>query len=634
MPALPRVLRAYGRDAAGAFGLAPLEIVLGLVVAATFSVMIREEEAEWWVRVVTSAGLALPLLLGLSVLRWREVITDSARWGVAAAVVVGAVVHGLWLFDPDREADGWRVAALLGAAVFALSLVPVVGMPRGPRRRLALWHFNFLLLARIVTVVGYGAALYAALAGAVAAVSSLFELKTPEELYGDLAGWIFFALVPWVVVGGIPEVTEEAEEENVRRGVRLLGRYFYFPVLTLYLAILLAYAVKVLVTGEIPKNVLSPIVLLAGLFGFLGSVLLEPLGRHPEHPGVARLIRFFPLLLLPLLPLAAWALWERLDQHGWTEFRYLRSVVLAALGVLAVLGTVRLARRRSPVLVTVPAVLGAALLLASVGPWSATAVSRRSQQALLREGLRQAGLLTGGGVVKLRPAPRPPTDSVVVPPAPMVSREIPPPAEPPGRLVAKEVFDRIRGSTRYLYDAHGPESLEGIFGEDVARYGSGWTLAEAIPIRAGCDPREERYVPLALAGDSAVRVPAGMLYHFEAVRRDPPLPRPTGTPEPLRVEIEGGGLIAHFGGATPWTGRSDLRRLLAGVEARAARECDETGGAPGWNLSADEARFPLVGPDGRPRGELIVQSASIRRPKGSRPGLLLESASGLLIVKE
>lgn len=626
MSRTPQALRTYARDAAGAFSLAPLEVVLGLLVAVTFSVAIRGEEMEWWWRIATSAALALPLLFGLSVLRARRVIGAATRWAVSAAVLAAAAAYGTWVMDPDRSTEAWRFIALLGAAVMAVSLVPVVGVRGDEERRREFWRFDALLLARLVSVVAYGIALFAALAGAVAAVSSLFELKTPEHLYQDLMGAVFFALVPWVVAGGIGELVAVPVGEGSRapRALRLLGRYLYAPVLAVYLAILLAYAVKVLVTGEMPRNLLSPIILLAGLFGFLGSLFLEPLNRDPEHTGVARLVRVLPALFLVLLPLATWAVWVRRDQYGWTEFRYLRFALLIALGVLSLLGVYRLVRRREPLLLAVPVVLGATLLLGAVGPWSASAVSRRSQEARLRAGLREAGLLADGRLARpLLPA-EPPVDIT----------------DPGRKLVSRELHDRITGSVSYLYEAHGPEALRAVLGAQVNGFGDGWRLANALPVRPGCDPDEAVQSVTASLPDGAP-VPGilgGTLHRVErAGGRDAP-ERDAG--RPIQFQIGETELRVHAVGRERWTARVDLRPLIARLSSGGRGDCGPEPRFGSDQLSPVGALFSLTDEAGRPRGQLLLTTVAIGRrspdPRASATEgpFRLEHASGLVLVVE
>ena len=615
---VPNALREYAADATGAFRRAPLEVAVGVATAVIFSVTVRGSAEEDLAHFLVAAALALPLLLGLSALRARGAIGAATRWGMAAAVLLGAVAYGAWVFDPEREAEGWRFVALLGSVVMAVSLVPVVGVEERAAKRMAFWRFNLRLLTRIVTVVAYGGALFAALGGAVAAVINLFDLDTPRYLYADLGGAIFFGLVPWVIVGGLDELIAgpEGAEDRAPRMVGLLGRYLYAPVLAVYLAILLTYAVKVLVTTEAPKNLLSPIILLAGLFGFVGSAFLEPLRRDGGYSGVERIIRYLPLPMLLLLPFGLWAVWVRRDQYGWTEFRYLRFAILVALAVLAVMGTIRVLRRREPLLLLVPVVLGVTLLLSSFGPWGATAVSRRSQEARLRAGLESAGVLRDG--------------RVSVPLAgPMV-------AAPDTIPVSPEDYERISGSLTYLYDAHGPEAVQDLFGVDVSAYENGRGLLGAFRFRAGCPADQRiRFVSATLADSVPIPAfPGGTLYRLsgyrERMQRD--------STSRLRYTNEEA-FVRVGDGPASWTARADLRPLVTRLTSAGGTGCEVTGDSRTIALSAGEARVPLADSTGTVRGEILVTQMVVREEgDGSAddpPGpLRLDHLDGLVVVRE
>jgi hypothetical protein len=623
---IPQSVRAYARDAAGAFALAPVEVLLGLFVAVSFSVALRQTDGmDEWSRIAASAALALLLVFGLSLLRARGVIGDGARWAGTALVLAAAAAYGAWVVDTERETEAFRFAALLGAAAMALSLVSVVGVRDHERRRRDFWRFNAMLLARIASVVAYGGALFAALAGAVAAVSSLFELKTPDHLYQDLFGAVFFALVPWVVAGGVPELVAEAEpggEGRAPRAIRLLGRFLYAPVLVVYLAILVAYAVKVVATGEMPKNLLSPIILLAGIGGFLGSLLLEPLRRDPEHAGVARLVRVFPAVLLALLPLATWAVWVRRDQYGWTESRYLRFALLLALGVLAAVGVYRLARRREPVLLLVPVVLGATLLLSAFGPWGASAVSRRSQEARLRQGLARAGLLRDGRFT-----------GTLQPPDTQAAR----PVADTRRTIPSELHAQVTGAISYLYASHGPESLRGVFGPVLDRYSGGWEVAKALPVRPGCEGDEELQsvhaslpVQLPVAG-----LAGGTLYRVQRAAHSEPT-EPRGGP--VQLQLAGTGLRVHAAGPERWTAQVDLRALVARLTSTGPDGCGPGDRFASAEILPAEAVHPLTDPTGAERGQLVLTEVAVARPEAgadtARGPFRLESVSGMVLVRE
>ena len=609
-------LRAYFRDAREAFAHAPVEVLMGVVVAVTFSIAIRaegQEGGEWWMRVFAAAAIALPLVFAASVLRARGVVGGPARWGATSLFLAVAGAYAMWIFDPDLPSEGWRATALAGAAWLALTLVPLAGGGDDEARRWRFWRFDALLLARIITVGLYGAALYAALAGAVAAVVSLFELDAPDHLYQDLAGAVFFALVPWVVAGGVPALAAEVRDRSSvpLTAVRRVGRYLYAVVLVVYLAILFAYTVKVLATGDLPKNLLSPIVLFAGLAGLLGGIFLEPLLEDPESRGVGRLVRAFPALLLPLLPLPIWAVGVRQDQYGWTEFRYLRLVVLLALLVLAIAGTVRLVRRRRPLLALVPALLAAALLAGSVGPWSAQAVSRRDQSARLRSALADAGLMRGGRLV--RPL-------------------LPPKAGPTERVtLAPDRYERVTGSLRYLFRTHGPRAAARVMGADLRAYEYGEEVIQALAIREGCRVQHQVVVWGELPEAAPMRVRGGTLYNVHSRE----MGAPPGTELVVAVPITLGTTAARLelGGLRA---RAELAPLVARIRARPLEECEGTSTGH-TTLAVDDARVSLVDEQGRARGELIVMrigygSTSSDTTGRPLPPLRLMQVQGLAVV--
>lgn len=602
-------LRAYFRDARDAFTHAPVEVLMGVALAVAFSISVRSRDGEWWVRVFTAAVIALPLVFGVSVLRARSLLSAGARWGATALALTCAGAYAVWIFSPKLESEGWRAVALASAAWLALALAAFPGDATGRRRRF--WRFNALLLGRILAVGLYGAALFAALAGAVAAVTSLFELPRPDHLYEDLVGAVFFALVPWVVAGGVPGLAAEGEGHAPLTAVRRAGRYLYAVVLVVYLAILFAYTIKVAATGDLPKNILSPIVLFAGLAGLLGGIFLEPLQDDPESRGVARLVRLLPALLLPLLPLPIWAVGVRQDQYGWTEFRYLRLLVLVALAVLAVWGTVRLARRRAPLLAPVPAVLAAALLLGSVGPWSAQAVSRRDQTARLRSALTRAGMMRDGRLLR--------------------------PLLPPGKYsrtpttIPDDQYAHVSGALGYLYDSHGAAAASRALGTDVARYDNGVNAVSALGLRAGCgrDFTGMHFGTLPAGTPIAANGGTVFVVSTDEWRRggDPPA-------DAAGIKVEGTTATVTRGGPAPWSARADLAPLARIMVRHRASVCD----GPSQNavFTHANARVPLLDAQGQSRGELVVTSMrygiSGSEPRNSKV-MRVEGLDGVVIAR-
>ncbi|HYW13818.1 MAG TPA: DUF4153 domain-containing protein, partial [Longimicrobium sp.] len=367
------------------------------------------------------------------------------------------------------------------------------------------------------------------------------------------------------------------------------------------LAVLYAYAVKVLATGELPRNLVSPLVIAAGLIGLLGAVLLEPVHDDDEHRGVSLLIRAVPALLLPLVPLALWALGARLGEYGWTEFRYVRVAAVVAIGILAVAGTIRLVRRGRPLQGTVPAVFAAVLLLSALGPWSAPAVSRRDQTDRLRAELRRA-----------RIDPRTlPADSVQVDSA---------------------GYARIASASRYLLDAHGIGALQAVIPSLPDTTRSVWAMGETLGLRLrDCGPLEWSTGELAWQGQAVRGLMGGTLAEVQLSASQPAELAAVGLRATLtddRLRVQGAG----------WSAEADLAPLRARLWT-APQNC-----TPGYarvsaavQLAPPDALVTLRDGSGQARAQLVVTRISVgmpvaRTPSAKRPGVHVREVTGFLVV--
>src|SRR5690606_39228449 len=218
----------------------------------------------------------------------------------------------------EYEAERWRAFLLVAAAVAWLVAVPAfAGERAGAVQRMR--RIDGRILLRLIGAQLYGIALFAGLALALRAIDVLFELRLRSEIYGHVWGWISFVLVPWVVLGGLRDYVRSLDQESAVAGVaQRIALFLVPPLLAVYSVILSAYVVRIFITQEIPKNLVSPLVLAAGGIAALGLLLFDP---RPAARGVNRWLRIAPALFLPLVPLGMWALVLRTNQYGLTEFR-------------------------------------------------------------------------------------------------------------------------------------------------------------------------------------------------------------------------------------------------------------------------------------------------------------------------
>jgi hypothetical protein len=434
--------RRYATDAARAWERAPVEVSTALVLAVAFSCAVEAggEAMRSWLELAITGLLVITAAWTATLLHALGWLSTVQRWLLTAGGAVAAALYGSFVVDLQLVTEVWRAALLLAAA--ALWLVAAPWVPRRSIDEMREVTGRFLL--RGLGAALYCAALYAGLALAVGAVNTLFELNLDGAIYAHVFGWIALALGPWILFGGLDEYVTPGES-GVAPVVHRMAAFLVPPLVAVYFAILYAYAVRMALTGELPKNLVSPLVFAAGVLVGLAALLFDPRQRSTL---AGALIRFAPPLFVPLSLLGMWTILVRVEQYGWTEFRLVRLILLVAFGGLAAGACWQLLRKQRFALHLIPLGLAVVLVLSAVGPWSVHAVARRGQEARLEMALHQAG----------------------------VDPSVPTPAAGDERTIDAALYDNILNTGHYLARHHGPDRLPS-------------ALAHA-PVRAGGMPRE------------------------------------------------------------------------------------------------------------------------------------------------
>jgi hypothetical protein len=582
--------RRYVADAARAWERAPVEVSTALLLAAAWSYSVEAggEVMRDWLELAVAGLLVMAAAWTGTLLHALDAISHRTRWIITLAGTAAVALYWLLVLDFRLATEGWRAAMLLAAAVLWVAALP--WLPRRSVDEMRAVSGRFLL--RVIGGALYCAALFAGLALAVGAVNTLFELNLDSEIYAHVFGWIAFALGPWIVFGGVREYATPADSA-VAPVVHRMAAFLVPPLVAIYFLILYAYMVRIGVTGEVPKNLVSPMVFAAGVLVGLALLLFDPRERSTIADW---LLRVAVPLFVPLSILGAWTILMRVGQYGWTEFRLLRLLLVLAFGVLAVAGTVQLMRRRRLSLHVVLLGLAGLLLTSAMGPWSVHAVSRRSQEARLATSLRAAGIEPG----ETPPSQAPATD----------------------RIIDADAYDQILNTGHYLSRHHGAAALPPV-------------LRDAPPPHGVTLRREEGDVHGALRGLGLRPAPRevtepemryGRMAHTGAVdvagvrvRRvyAAPYRGETGSGDITAVQ-DGDVLRMRVEGANLTVRLDELAALLRGGRDPRAGE-----------LSPEEARLVVRGADGGEVGALMVLEVNIET---TAEGLRLHRLDGVLLL--
>lgn len=426
---IPSLTRLAGSASAAARRF-PAVLAVAAVATTAGIVTVELDGSEVWGRLTAVAVLGLPLTVAFTLTaerrRW-ELPRRLALHGLAAAVLAG--LYLAWPGWTD-EVAARRYVQLSAAFHLLVAFLPFAGVDE----RQGFWQYNRTLLLHFLTAGLYAAVLWGGLSLALGALDQLFGLPVPEEAYFQL--WVVFAFLfhPWFFLDGVPDDLAALDARtDYPKGLELFTRFVLVPLVVVYLVILTAYAVEVVVAWDWPSGWVGWLVSVVATLGILAALLLHPLREGADRPWVHTYSRWFWPAMLPSVALLLMAVGQRIGQYGFTEDRYFLAVLAVWLAAVVLYYTVR----RFEKLELVPWSLCVLALLTFLGPWSAYAVSERSQRGRLTTLLERHALVEDGQV-----------------------RE----AEAP---VPEEARTEISATVRYLLAHHGPGAVAPAFGGEL-----------------------------------------------------------------------------------------------------------------------------------------------------------------------
>lgn len=420
MPKLPslHILGTAVAQVCRRFLLPVVATIIG-TLAAMYLIDLGNEEVQPYIKIVMTCMLGLPLLLALCL--WAE--TRSTTPALAAqsdadtsngdkptnngqnqsisiiAQAVGVVLllayyGSLYSLDIDSDPLGQFVVTrfvLLWLAVhFAVSIAPFLG--RGNIQ--GFWQYNQLLFTRFLTAFLYSFVLFVGLSVALLAIENLFNVDIDEDNYVRLFVFIAGIFNTIFFLAGVPRHIEQLDQDNSYPfGLKVFTQYVLIPLVTIYLSILYAYAVKILIEWQLPDGWVSYLILSFSVVGILAILLVYPIRHQAENAWIRSYRRFFFLALIPLVVLLYVAIMRRIIDYGFTENRYFVFVLAGWLAFTALYFNISKQRN----IKILPLSLCLVALLSSFGPWGVFDVSRRSQQNRLSDLLRQNNMLDAQG---------------------------------------------------------------------------------------------------------------------------------------------------------------------------------------------------------------------------------------------
>lgn len=348
-------------------------------------------------RLIVVGTLGLPLFFALTLYAERRGWSAPGRIGFGlVGVVVLAAVFFAWSHWLDPVA--WRRYAQLSLTFHLLvAFLPFAG--RGELN--GFWQYNRSLLLRFLTAALYSGVLYLGLALALGALDKLLGVHISGDTYLRLWVVVAFLFNTWFFLAGVPvDLSALEARPDYPAGLKVFTQYVLVPLVSVYLAILTIYMVKILVTRQWPSGWIGYLVSSVAVAGILSMLLVHPIRDREGNRWIRTYSRWFYIALAPSIVMLLMAIWLRIVQYGVTENRYFLTVGALWLAGIAAYYTAT----GSGNIERIPQSLCAVALITLLGPWSAYAVAERSQASRLHDLLDRNGMLVDGHA---RPAPEP-----------------------------------------------------------------------------------------------------------------------------------------------------------------------------------------------------------------------------------
>jgi hypothetical protein len=311
------------------------------------------------------AFLAVGAVISAAAALWLE-----DRFGCWMQYIITAAITSLWgVYSFFLPIDGktipfstWADVVVIAIAAF-LALFFGSFMKKGDDN--AFWNFTLRTIGQLGLALVFGTALFIGLAGACYAIDKLFGLPV-IPWHREVAILCFYLFVPLCFLANIPDkIAKHSEEAVINKILKISTLYILVPLTVIYAVILYVYLFNIVFTWKLPKGAVSSLVSAIAFMGLSITIAL-----YPSRP---RLTRYFGLMILPLLVLMTVGIVRRLDDYGITIARgQILLINIWFYGIYAYLFLTKAKRIR-----WIPASFAAIALLASVGPWSITNVTKR-----------------------------------------------------------------------------------------------------------------------------------------------------------------------------------------------------------------------------------------------------------------
>lgn len=383
-----------------AFKRFPLSILFAVVGVISAIYLIENEHRLESVFPITNllltSALAIPLFFCINVYSEKFLLTTKFK---TLGIFIGLVLLALIYYSlPSSPLTFNTAIPYIRYVIYNIGIHLLVAfIPFVKTKELnGFWQYNKLLFIRFITSALYSGFIYVGIVLALVALNVLFDIKIRDQLYFELWVIVVGLFNTWFFTAGMPSSFQNLDaDDDYPKGLKIFAQFVLFPLLILYLLILYGYGLKIILTWDWPKGVVSYLIVCVAILGILTLLLVHPYSKLKENKWMAHFSRAYYFILIPLIALLFFAISMRIGEYGITINRYIIYLLGAWLSIVSLyfaLGKTNIK--------FIPVSLFLAITLTSFGPWGMFSVSENSQVNRLKNILEQHQLISDDKIIK------------------------------------------------------------------------------------------------------------------------------------------------------------------------------------------------------------------------------------------
>lgn len=247
-------------------------------------------------------------------------------------------------------------------------------------------EYFFKIVEAMFISLSFSTVLFLGLAAIYFLITKLFDISIVDKVYIITFIIIYLPFNVGIFLSYFPRNEIDFDNYKLAKPFVILVSYITVPIFIIYAFILYIYFFKILIQAELPKGVITNLVL---VFALLTVILLFISSVIKSNKLVEKFREFFPVIMIPILVMMFYAIFIRISNYGLTENRYF---VIAA-GIYTLISMIYYIFYRSNSNIFIFISLAAIIFLSTIGPVSAYNLSASSQDARLASILNANGML-------------------------------------------------------------------------------------------------------------------------------------------------------------------------------------------------------------------------------------------------